>query len=93
MKGFKVKLSKLNFEQLTESQMQFKGIDWEVQITRFDQEPNFTHEYIYWLENSASLVLATQFLEQEGFEYQANYDLKFDQPIITTNYAGSWVNA
>jgi hypothetical protein len=35
--------------------------------------------------------LAIKYLEQEGFEYQANYDLKFDQPIITTNYAGSWL--
>jgi hypothetical protein len=86
-----MKLTAKDFERLTESQMQFKGIDWEVQITRFGDEPNFQHEYIYWVENSAALVLAIKYLEQEGFEYQANYDLKFDQPIITTNYAGSWL--
>lgn len=86
-----MKLTAKDFERLTESQMQFKGIDWEVQITRFDDEPNFQHEYIYWVENSAALVLAIKYLEQEGFEYQANYDLKFDQPIITTNYAGLWL--
>ena len=86
-------LTFIDFEMLTENQMQFKGIDWEAQIDRFDQAPNFEHEYIYWVENSAALVLATKYLQQQGHDYQINYDLRFDQPIFTTNFAGSWVNA
>jgi hypothetical protein len=86
-------LTFIDFEMLTENQMQFKGIDWEAQTDRFDQAPNFEHEYIYWVENSAALVLATKYLQQQGYEFQINYDLRFDQPIFTTNFAGSWVNA
>ncbi len=38
-------LTFIDFEMLTENQMQFKGIDWEAQVDRFDQAPNFEHEY------------------------------------------------
>lgn len=82
-----------DFDLLTENQMQFKGVDWQAQIDRFTDMPNFEHEYIYWVENSAALVLAVKYLQQLGFEYQINYDLRFDQPIFTTNFAGSWVNS
>jgi hypothetical protein len=82
-----------DFELLIENQMQFKGNEWELQIYRFGETPNFEHEYIYWVENNASLVLAIKYLQQQGYEYQINYDLRYDQPIFTTNFAGSWVNA
>ena len=86
-----MKLTLKDFDLLTENQMEFKGVDWHLQSDRFAELPDFQHEFIYWLENAAALVLATKFLDQEGFEYQTNYDLRFDQPILTTNYAGSWV--
>jgi len=38
-----VQLNPLDFERLTESQMEFKGQNWEVQEFRFDQEMNFNH--------------------------------------------------
>jgi len=93
MEKEKMKLTAKDFELLTENQMQFKGIDWESQIDRFSETPNFEHDFIYWVDNTAALILATKYLEQEGFEYQINYDLRFDQPIFTTPFAGSWVSA
>jgi len=82
-----------DFDLLVENQMEFKNNDWQVQIDRFDDQPNFEHEFIYWFENSAALVLAIKYLEQKDIEHQVNYDLKYDQPIITTDYAGSWIHA
>jgi len=37
-------LTFLDFDLLTENQMQFKGIDWEAQLDRFDQTPNFEQQ-------------------------------------------------
>jgi hypothetical protein len=88
-----MQLTAEDFDMLTEQQMQFKGQDWEIQNARFSTAPNYEHEYIYWVTNQAELVLATKYLQQQGFDYQTNYDLKFDQPFFTTNYAGSWVTA
>ncbi len=42
---------------------------------------------------ATALVDNTKYLQQQGYEFQINYDLRFDQPIFTTNFAGSWVNA
>ncbi len=69
-----VQLNPLDFERLTESQMEFKGQNWEVQEFRFDQEMNFNHEYIFWCESYAALVLATHFLDQVGHSYSIAYD-------------------
>lgn len=80
-----------DFDRLACGQMEFKNKNWAVQIDRFDELPNFEHEFIYWFENSAALFLATKYLDQENFTYELNYDLKYDQPILTTDYAGSWI--
>ena len=84
-------LTFLDFDLLTENQMQFKGIDWEAQLDRFDQTPNFEHEYIYWVENSAALVLATKYLQQQGYEFQINFWWKIPtrNKIHETNMAES----
>jgi hypothetical protein len=88
-----MKLDKADFDLLTECSMMFKSQDWESQIERFDETPNFNHKFIYWFENSVGVMLATKYLQQEGHEYQVNYDLKFDQPILTTNFEGVWKEA
>ncbi len=75
-------LTFIDFEMLTENQMQFKGIDWEAQADRFDQAPNFEHEYIYWVENSAALVLATKYLQQQGYEFHRAPFMDNDGNII-----------
>jgi hypothetical protein len=40
--------------------------------------------------NQAELLLATKYLQQIEFDFHINYDLKFDQAIFTTDFAGSW---
>ena len=87
-----VKINPLDFERLTESQMQFKGQNWEIQQHRFDQEMNFNHEYIFWVENYASLVLATHFLDQVGHSYSIAYDDAVELYCFTTDYASTWNN-
>jgi hypothetical protein len=87
-----VQLNPLDFERLTESQMEFKGQNWEVQEFRFDQEMNFNHEYIFWCENYAALVLATHFLDQVGHSYSIAYDSAVEMYCFTTDYASSWTN-
>jgi hypothetical protein len=79
-----------DFELLTEQQMQFKDQDWEVQNARFAVAPNYEHRFIYWVTNQAELLLATKYLQQIEFDFHINYDLKFDQAIFTTDFAGSW---
>jgi hypothetical protein len=84
------KLNALNFERLTESQMQFSGHNWEIQEYRFDQEMNYNHEYIYWVESYAALILATHYLSDIGYSYNESYDSAVEMHCFTTDYAGSW---
>lgn len=85
-----VKLNALDFERLTESQMQFKGQNWEIQDHRFDQEMNYNHEYIFWVESYAALILATHYLDQVGHNYGICYDSAVDMYCFTTDYPSSW---
>jgi len=80
-----------DFDRLVDGQMEFKNNNWQQQSDRFDNPPNYNHHFIYWFENMASFVLASKYLDQQNFEYEFNYDLKYDQPILTTDYAGSWI--
>lgn len=87
-----VKLNSIDFERLTESQMEFNGQNWEVQEFRFDQEMNFNHEYIFWCESYAALILATHYLDQVGHSYSIAYDSAVEMYCFTTDYASSWTN-
>ncbi len=87
-----VKLNSLDFERLTESQMEFKNQAWEVQFNRFDQDMNYDHEFIFWTESYAALVLATHFLDQVGHNYVIAYDSAVEMYCFTTDYASSWTN-
>lgn len=86
-----LKLNALDFERLTESQMEFKGANWEIQEYRFDQPMNFNHKYIYWVENYASLVLATHFVVYEAkCDFSMAYDEAVEMYCFTTDYPSSW---
>lgn len=87
-----VKLNSIDFERLTESQMEFKGHNWEMQEFRFDQKMNFNHEYIFWCESYAALILATHYLDQVGHSYLIAYDSAVEMYCFTTDYASSWTN-
>jgi len=86
----KIDVNALDFERLTESQMQFKGNNWEKQVERFDQELDFNHEYIFWVESYAALILATHYLDQVGHAYAISYDSAVEMWCFTTDYASSW---
>ena len=89
-----MKLTADNFERLTECQMEFSSeTDWIKQADRFVDGVNWSHSYIYWVENYASALLATQYLTQKGFDFSIGFDEAMMQYVFTTDYAGSWVNA
>ena len=83
-------LNAINFERLTESQMQFAGQNWEIQQDRFDQEMNYKHEYIFWVESYAALILATHYLSDIGYSYNESYDSAVEMWCFTTDYASTW---
>jgi hypothetical protein len=87
-----MKISKNQFEGLTSAQMQWADeSDWLSQADRFEDTICWTHKFIYWVENYASIVLATEFLKQNRFNFSVSYDNALDQYCFTTDYAGAWV--
>ena len=84
------RLNAISFERLTESQMEFAGQNWEIQGDRFDQTMNYNHEYIFWVESYAALILATHYLSDIGYSYNESYDTAVEMWCFTTDYAGSW---
>lgn len=89
-----MKITKNQFEGLTEVQMEWAGnADWLQQKDRFEDSICWSHQFIYWVENYASVVLATEYLRQNRWDYSISYDNAMAQYCFTTNYAGSWVNA
>lgn len=87
-----VNLNSVDFVRLTESQMEFKGQQWEVQDYRFDQEMNYNHGYIFWVESYAALILATHYLAQVGHDYLVAYDSAVEMYCFTTDYPSDWTN-
>jgi hypothetical protein len=89
-----MKLTKHDFERLTEVQMEWVGSDgWIDKKDRFEDTINWSHKFIYWVENYASALLATEYLNQKGYDFSISYDEAMTQYCFTTDYAGSWVNA
>jgi len=87
-----MKISKNQFEGLTSAQMQWADEpDWISQAERFEDTICWSHKFIYWVESYASIVLATEFLKQNRFNFSVSYDNALDQYCFTTDYAGSWV--
>ena len=87
-----MKISKNQFEGLTTAQMQWADEpDWIKQANRFEDTICWSHKFIYWVENYASIVLVTEFLKQNRFNYSVSYDNALDQYCFTTDYASAWV--
>ena len=89
-----MKLTKHDFERLTEVQMEWVGNDgWIDKKDRFEDTINWSHKFIYWVENYASALLATEYLNQKGYDFSISYDEAMTQYCFTTYYSGSWVSA
>jgi hypothetical protein len=87
-----MKISKNQFEGLTSAQMQWADeADWLSQADRFEDTICWSHKFIYWVENYASIVLATEFLKQNRYNFSVSYDNALAQYCFTTDYAGAWV--
>ena len=80
-----------DFEQLTSNQMEWNNIDWENQLERFtDLKVKPAFEYIFWLDDAASLMLARHFLIENGHPFKQSYDEAVEQYVLISDYAGSW---
>ena len=89
-----MKLTANDFERLTETQMEWNSIsDWKDKPYRFNDTINWNHKFIFWTENYASALLATEYLNQQGFDYSISYDESISQYCFTTDYSGSWYGA
>ena len=89
-----MKLTKHDFERLTETQMEWVGNDgWIDQKDRFEDTLNWSHKFIYWVENYASALLATEYLNQKGYDFSIGFDESMMQYCFTTDYEGYWVHA
>jgi len=87
-----MKISKNQFEGLTSAQMQWADEqDWLSQADRFEDTICWSHKFIYWVENYASIVLAIEFLKQNRYNFSVSYDNALAQYCFTTDYAGAWV--
>jgi hypothetical protein len=74
--------------------MEWVGSDgWIDKKDRFEDTINWSHKFIYWVENYASALLATEYLNQKGYDFSISFDEAMSQYCFTTDYAGSWVNA
>jgi hypothetical protein len=87
-----MKVTAQDFERLTSCQMEFAGNDgWVKQILRFDEEINWKHKFIYWVDTYVSALVAVQYLVDQKFDYSISFDVATGDWVITTDYAGSWV--
>ena len=87
-------LTERDFNRLIETAMEWKSeTGWIDKKDRFEDTINWSHKFIYWVENYASALLATEYLNQKGYDFSISYDEAMTQYCFTTDYAGSWVSA
>jgi hypothetical protein len=75
-----------DFENLTETSMEFSGNGWEAQDGRFEGKTDYSMRYIYWFDNYANLMAGRNILQQFGDEYEVLFDDVLGQWTIITNY-------
>jgi len=69
--------------------MEFAGNDgWVKQTNRFDDDINWSHKFIYWVDTYVSALVAVQYLVDAKQDYSISYDAATADWVITTNYAG-----
>jgi hypothetical protein len=75
-----------DFENLTETSMQFKGSGWEAQDGRFEGKVDYSMRYIYWFDNYANLMAARTILQAFEQELAVLFDDNMGQWVIISNY-------
>lgn len=81
----------MDFEQLTETSMQWSKSTWGKQVKegRFEAlygDITYDHTHIYWFESYANLLLAKSILAMLGQKYSVLLDDAMGQYAITTTY-------
>jgi len=85
-------VTKTDFESIYSTSMLWKGQGWEVQKDRFPEGTSFHWPCAYWFESRSDMVIARQFLNNYGFEYQQIFDGVMDEWLILSDYvADIWV--
>jgi hypothetical protein len=82
-----------DFEALSNTKMQWAGIDWDSQAKRFNAELYNDWDWAYWFDDAASMILAKAFLDQNIRGFQCAYDDGSENYIIVTNYDSAKVGA
>ena len=82
-----MELTPQDFEALSNTQMQWKGYDWEKQSGRFTSPPNFDFKWGYWFDCYSALVLARTFLSNNGLAFQHFFDEETEEYVLITDYA------
>ena len=86
-------VTKSDFEAIYSNSMLWKGQDWEAQANRFAEGTSFHWPCAYWFDSRVDMIIARQFLENYGFEYQQTADAGMDCWLIVTDYvADVWVS-
>jgi hypothetical protein len=78
----------IDFERLNDDSMRWEYAVWRDQCSegRFTGRLDFTHEYIYWFDNYASLMAARNILEMFGEQYSEIFDENLGQWCMTSTY-------
>jgi hypothetical protein len=93
-----MKLTAQDFERLYEISAPW-DIAFNADPLRFDglfkegYEPEVGQHVMFWFENYASCLLATQYLDQVKEDYTISHDEAMLQWTICTTYQASWANA
>ena len=91
--GLNLQLLAEDFENLTETSMQFKGNNWEAQDGRFEGKVNYDLDYIYWFDNYANLMAARTILQDFGNSWEVLFDDALGQWTLITDYQSMcWSN-
>ena len=78
----------IDFERLNETSMRWEEETWGQQVKdgRFEGKINWSHDYIYWFDNYATLMQAREILQMFGESYVEIFDDYLGQWCITSTY-------
>jgi len=81
-----MKITAKDFDNLTDTVMEWKGNDWELQADRFSDKPAFDWAVVCWYDSVISMIMARTFLEQNDYAFQESYDHNMESWVLLTNY-------
>jgi len=79
----------MDFQRLHETSMEWNKETWfeQANLDRFiDGRIDFSHRYIYWFENYATVMAARDILALLGEDYSEIFDTATEQWCITSTY-------